>query len=237
MAPTLSLTQVGDDLQYFEFGLTDPITEDFHSVKNMLNGYLGNAVWDVSGLATAISRQAEVGSMIKVVEEDGSASEALGMATIISLTFNKGNFIRDTLAFIKRAGGNVDALTAEGQHAGLLISRRAVGIPDRIITPLYTGLVEDLAFSTTEYPADAAIYNYTTFVVIGHSAVQSDQGKRTNAVLYAQPEDAILVGEADWSGSVDLGTSEGGCDLQVHVAIITREGYDRALARMKREIQ
>ncbi|KAG9390154.1 BCP1 family [Carpediemonas membranifera] len=223
--------QTGNEMEYFEFGFNDPLPEDQVILEGILTGFLGTNDFDSKGFSTIIANQAEVGSCVKVMNGDEVQSDALGISSVVSLKFHDGKWKADLAALLSKAAAPA---IPDNEHWGVLVSRRAVGIPDTVVRPLYDSLQQDLEYSRTEYAEDAAMYTYDKIIVVGQSAIKvGDHGKRANAtgdgdVLYAQTEDSVIIPQCCWSGHVVTGHADEH-EYRTHVGLLEMDKYTAVL--------
>lgn len=60
-----------------DFAFFDPKPDDFHGVKILLQSYLDDKEWDLSGFVDLILAQTTVGSVVKIEDEEDEGLFAL----------------------------------------------------------------------------------------------------------------------------------------------------------------
>ncbi|XP_024012448.1 protein BCCIP homolog [Eutrema salsugineum] len=79
----------GDVQADFEF--FDPKATDFHGVKILLQNYLDDKEWDLSGFVDLILYQSTVGTVVKVADDEDDA--LFSVFTALNLARYKGNIL------------------------------------------------------------------------------------------------------------------------------------------------
>lgn len=81
-----------------DFAFFDPKESDFHGVKNLLQYYLDNTQWDLSGFVDLILAQTTVGSVVKI--EDDEDDNIYSIVSAINLDRYKVNHRSSLLVHI-----------------------------------------------------------------------------------------------------------------------------------------
>lgn len=76
-----------------EFLFFDPKTEDFHGVKTLLQTYLDDKEWDLSGFVDLILGQTTVGAVVKLEKDEDN-----GIFSVVS-ALNLGRYKASNLPF------------------------------------------------------------------------------------------------------------------------------------------
>lgn len=76
-----------------DFAFFDPKADDFHGVKTLLQTYLDDREWDLSGFVELILEQTTVGSVVKVEDDEDNGVFALVTA------LNLGRYMASNLYF------------------------------------------------------------------------------------------------------------------------------------------
>ncbi|KAI3714856.1 hypothetical protein L6452_21816 [Arctium lappa] len=106
-----------------DFAFFDPKPDDFHGVKVLMQTYLDNKVWDLSGLVDLILQQTTVGTVIKIEEDEDNG--VYGFVTALNLERYK-------------------------DCKCLLISQLVVNLPPQLLPPLYDGLFDEISWATED---------------------------------------------------------------------------------------
>lgn len=80
-----------------DFEFFDPKATDFHGVKILLQNYLDEKDWDLSGFVELILDQTTVGTVVKVADDEDDALFAL--VTALNLARYKASHVK--LTFVK----------------------------------------------------------------------------------------------------------------------------------------
>ena len=67
-----------------DFSFFDPKPGDFHGIKNLLQTYLDDKLWDLSGFVDLILEQTTVGTVVKV--EDYEDEGLFAVVTALNLS-------------------------------------------------------------------------------------------------------------------------------------------------------
>jgi len=129
----------------FEF--CDPNEKYFHSVSNLLQGFIPGSSLQTSQLADLIISQASVGTLI-CSEED----HVFAFLSVLNFCFRKdcpamnevSNCIIQKSPVTNRQ--NMELLLAN-PTTGLIISRRMVNLPPQLALPLHQALVDDMEWA------------------------------------------------------------------------------------------
>ena len=75
-----------------DFAFFDPKPDDFHGVKILLQTYLDNKLWDLSGFVDLILGQTTVGTVVKIEDDEDngvfSFITALNLGRYKAMCFN-----------------------------------------------------------------------------------------------------------------------------------------------------
>ncbi|CAI9113309.1 OLC1v1013885C1 [Oldenlandia corymbosa var. corymbosa] len=189
-----------------DFAFFDPKPKDFHGVKVLLQTYLDNKLWDLSGFVDLILEQPSVGTVIQV---EGDEDE--GIYAVVS-ALNLGRYkdqkcmleLREYLvkACKEDVPTNLKSLLGERAHeVGLLVSQRVVNLPPQLLPPLYDALFDEVSWATEDEPTEELrkSFQFKTYLMISkiykHKNADKKIGKNGNveeAIIYAKPEDEIF---------------------------------------------
>ncbi|CAI9113307.1 OLC1v1013885C3 [Oldenlandia corymbosa var. corymbosa] len=205
-----------------DFAFFDPKPKDFHGVKVLLQTYLDNKLWDLSGFVDLILEQPSVGTVIQV---EGDEDE--GIYAVVS-ALNLGRYkdqkcmleLREYLvkACKEDVPTNLKSLLGERAHeVGLLVSQRVVNLPPQLLPPLYDALFDEVSWATEDEPTEELrkSFQFKTYLMISkiykHKNADKKIGKNGNveeAIIYAKPEDEIFHELSSWSINFPLHSQE-----------------------------
>ncbi|KAK3016928.1 hypothetical protein RJ639_006917, partial [Escallonia herrerae] len=211
-----------DGVVQADFAFFDPKPSDFHGVKILLQTYLDEKQWDVSGFADLILGQTTVGTVIKVEddEDDGvySVVTALNLGRYkarnkfctISLSQPAANHdhkcIEEIKEFLRKSCKEEDIMNnlrsylgEQAQDVGLLISQRVVNLPPQLLPPMYDALFDEVSWATEDEPTEelrnSFCFKYYLLISRIYKHKSADQQKRQKsdeAIVYVKPEDEIF---------------------------------------------
>ncbi len=135
-----------DDQIDFEFYDSNP--NQYHSVRNLVNGLLDGTGYNSSQLADLITQQVELGTMIGVEEGDSSQlkdKEILGMASILNLRGESECLQQVQSHVTSKLGKGSDVLKAlqavgKDEKVGLLINERLINLSPQVVPVLFEQL-------------------------------------------------------------------------------------------------
>ncbi|PIA64678.1 hypothetical protein AQUCO_00100264v1 [Aquilegia coerulea] len=140
-----------------DFAFFDPKPDDFHGVKILLQSFLDNKQWDLSGFVDLILGQTTVGTVIKI--EDAEDDTPFSVVTALNLGRYKDHRciteIKDFLLKVSQKDVTCDlrVLLEESAHyVGLLVSQRVVNLPPQLLPPLYDALFDEVSWATEDEP-------------------------------------------------------------------------------------
>ncbi|XP_047974495.1 protein BCCIP homolog isoform X1 [Salvia hispanica] len=202
-----------------DFVFFDPKPSDFHGVKVLLQTYLDNLQWDLSGFVDLILGQPTVGTVVKIEndEDDGVYS----VVSALSLERYKDNKcvleLKDFLLKVCQDTdvlGKLKSLVGEhAQHVGLLVSQRVVNLPPQLLPPLYDGLFDEVGWATEDEPTKElrSSFRFKFYLIISkiykHKNADQNRGTLKNgeeSVIFNRPEDEIFFELSSWSFSFRL---------------------------------
>ncbi|KAJ7954257.1 Protein BCCIP-like [Quillaja saponaria] len=202
-----------------DFAFFDPKPDDFHGVKTLLQTYLDDKQWDLSGFVDLILGQTTVGTVVKL---EGDEDE--GVFSLVT-ALNLGRYmdhkcikeIKDFLLKVcqeKGVLGDLRSLLGEYAHdVGLLVSQRVVNLPPQLLPPLYEALFDEVIWATEDEPTKELrrSFQFKHYIVVSkiYKYKNADQKKRISndndeAVIYIKPEDEIFHKHSSWSFKFSL---------------------------------
>ncbi|KAK6146756.1 hypothetical protein DH2020_020625 [Rehmannia glutinosa] len=160
-----------------DFVFFDPKPSDFHGVKVLLQMYLDDKQWDISGFVDLILGQPTVGTVVKIENDEDDVDNKC----IIELKDYLFKVCKDSDVIAKLRS----LVTEHAQDVGLMVSQRVVNLPPQLLPPLYDALFDEVEWATEDEHKNA------------------DQNKETTkggaeTVIYAKPEDEIFLELKDY---------------------------------------
>lgn len=202
-----------------DFVFFDPKPSDFHGVKVLLQTYLDNVQWDLSGFVDLILGQPTVGTVVKIEndEDDGVYS----VVTALNLERYKDNkCVLELKDYLLKVCQDMDVMaklkSLVEEHAldvGLLVSQRVVNLPPQLLPPLYDALFDEVEWATEDEPTEELqrSFRFKFYLIISkiykhknadRNRVAIKHGEET--VVYVKPEDEIFFELCSWSFSFPL---------------------------------
>ncbi|RXH70307.1 hypothetical protein DVH24_007563 [Malus domestica] len=144
-----------------DFAFFDPKPDDFHGVKMLLQTYLDDKEWDLSGFADLILEQTTVGTVVKI--EDDEDNGIFALATALNLERYKAS---DLYSYLKKDVKDDlrSLLGKEAKSVGLLVSQRVTNLPLQLLPPLYDALFDEVSWATEDEPTEE-LQNFFRFKV------------------------------------------------------------------------
>ena len=134
-----------------EFGFFDPRPEDYHHFKALLQAgsFWRGTEWDTPGLATLLSEQASVGTVIKADED------VFGFMSVVSLQFHREQpCVQQLTSHIMQRTGSAKAtatlkalLAPSAKPVGLILSEWMLNTPHALIPSAVDSLMQDVAWA------------------------------------------------------------------------------------------
>ena len=129
-----------------EFGFFDPRPEDYHHFKALLQAgsFWRGPEWDTPGLATLLSEQASVGTVIKADED------VFGFMSVLSLQFHREQpCVQQFTSHIMQRTGSAKAtarlkalLAPSAKPVGLILSERMLNTPHALVPSAVDSLMQ-----------------------------------------------------------------------------------------------
>ncbi|XP_078154066.1 protein BCCIP homolog isoform X2 [Carex rostrata] len=205
--------QQEEEMVQVDFEFFDPKSEDFHGVKLLLQKYLDNYQWDLSGFVELILAQTTVGTVVKSADSEGDTDDSDGnrdggdeqelFAVITALNFGRyqdNQCIKElkqyVLGMCKEEKTKVklrQVLEEEAKDTGLLMCQRFANCPYQLVLKLYEALFDEISWATEDEP----------------TAVLRDSFRFKHYFLItkilenkAQPQQRAVKRKADWDEPV-----------------------------------
>ncbi|GAA0165262.1 hypothetical protein LIER_20708 [Lithospermum erythrorhizon] len=197
-----------------DFAFFDPKPSDFHGVKILLQTFLDNKEWDLSGFVDLILEQTTVGTVVKI--EDDEDEIIYSVVSALNLDRYKDfECIKEIKKFLFDVCREEDVLSSlrtileeQAKEVGLLVSRRVVNLPPQLLPPLYDSLFDEISWATEDEPTDELrnTFRFKHYLVISKIYVYKHSNRKSGsrvsgkeAVIYINPEDEILHKLSSWS--------------------------------------
>ncbi|KAL2374490.1 protein bcp1 [Blastomyces gilchristii SLH14081] len=255
------------DIVNVEFEWFDPQPAvDFHGLRNLLRQLLDNdaQLFDLSELTDLILSQPLLGSTVKV---DGNEGDPFAFLTVLNLQQHKDvPVIKDLTSYIQRKSSSSpklspldNLLTQPTPPAiGLILTERLINIPAEVVPPMYTMLLEEIAWALEENEP----YNFTHYLILSrtYEEVKSKldeeddrpQKKKKkgadekNEIFYFHAEDELLqkhalcYGGYEYTRQQEEGASDSkrafheyGVRPQGHLVLIEAAKFEAAVKDLK----
>ncbi|XWS09263.1 hypothetical protein CRYUN_Cryun40dG0070800 [Craigia yunnanensis] len=212
-----------DGIVQADFAFFDPKPDDFHGVKTLLQPYLDNKQWDLSGFVDLILGQTTVGTVVKL--EDDEDNGAFSVTTALNLgRYKDCKCITELKEFLlnicqeKDKIGNLRSLLVEkAQNVGLLVSQRVVNLPPELLPHLYDALFDEVSWATEDEPTEELrnSFHFKFYIVVSkiykHKKANQKRSSSTDkdeALVYIKPEDEIFHKLSMWSFLFPLQTQQ-----------------------------
>ncbi|KAL3512446.1 hypothetical protein ACH5RR_025163 [Cinchona calisaya] len=198
-----------------DFAFFDPKPDDFHGVKVLLQNYLDDKLWDLSGFVDLILGQTTVGSVVKI--EDDEDEGVYAFVTALNLgRYKDYKCIMELKEFLLKAcredvPSNLKSLLGEKAHVvGLLVSQRVVNLPPQLLPPLYDALFDEVSWATEDEPTEELqkSFCFKSYIMISkiykhRNAIKKIGNSRDGEepIIYSKPEDEIFHQLSSWSFS------------------------------------
>ncbi|KAJ4710011.1 Protein BCCIP-like [Melia azedarach] len=197
-----------------DFVFFDPKADDFHGVKILLQTYLDDIQWDLSGFVDLILAQTTVGTVVKIEDDDDDTP--FSIVTALNLERYKDHkCITELKEFLLKACQEKDMLndlrllTGEQARAvGLLVSQRVVNLPPQLFPPLYDALFDEVSWATEDEPTEElrSSFRFKFYLLVSkiYKLKNVNQKKKPGnhseeEIVYIKPEDKIFHKLSSWS--------------------------------------
>ncbi|KAI5673923.1 hypothetical protein M9H77_14287 [Catharanthus roseus] len=202
-----------------DFAFFDPKPKDFHGLKVLLQTYLDDKQWDLSGFVDIILEQTTVGSVVKIENDEDE-----GVYAFVS-ALNMGRY-KDHKCFIELkeyllkvcpkedVSSNLRSLLEESANeVGLLVSQRVVNLPPQLLPHLYDALFDEVSWATEDEPTEelrkSFCFNYYLLIckIYKHKTPEKKSrptGKNDDSIIFTKAEDENFHELSSWSFSFPL---------------------------------
>ncbi|KAL7110725.1 hypothetical protein ACP275_05G043800 [Erythranthe tilingii] len=201
-----------------DFAFFDPKNSDFHGVKVLLQTYLDNKQWDLSGFVDLILSQPTVGTVVKIEDDEDGVYSAVSALNLGRYTDSKCIIeLKDYLLKVCRDMDVIPQLKSligeRAKDVGLIVSQRVVNLPPQLLPPLYDSLFDEVNWATEDEPTEElrSSFRFKFYLIISkiykHKNADGDKGTTKNgdeSVIYIKPEDELLLEFCSWSFNFPL---------------------------------
>ncbi|KAG5532153.1 hypothetical protein RHGRI_026689 [Rhododendron griersonianum] len=196
-----------------DFAFFDPKPDDFHGVKGLLQTYIDNKQWDLSGFVDLILGQTTVGTIVKIEDNEDDTPYSLDHRCM-----------KELKEFLLKVCKEEDVLNnlrsflgAQAQNVGLLVSQRVVNLPPQLLPPLYDALFDEVSWATEDEPTKELrkSFCFKHYVLVTKIYEHKNAGQKEGAsssideaIIYTKPEDEIIHQLSSWSFRFPLLTQQ-----------------------------
>ncbi|KAJ3689431.1 hypothetical protein LUZ61_018595 [Rhynchospora tenuis] len=204
---------VEEETVQVDFEFFDPKPGDFHGVKLLLQRYLDNYQWDLSGFVDLILEQTTVGTVVKSADSEEDADESDGnkegadeeelFAVITALNLGRyqdNQCIKELKQYLlgvcKEQNTKVklrQLLEEDARNSGLLVCQRFANCPYQVVLKLYEALFDEISWATEDEPTQVLrdSFRFKDYLVI--TKILENK---------AQPLQKTVKRKADWAEPV-----------------------------------
>ncbi|OJD16373.1 hypothetical protein AJ78_03437 [Emergomyces pasteurianus Ep9510] len=257
------------DIVNVDFEWFDPQPAvDFHGIRTLLRQLFDNdaQLFDLSALTDLILSQPLLGSTVKV---DGNEGDPFAFLTVLNLQQHKELAVIKSLTnYLQRKSSSSPELSplnsllsqSTPPAIGLILTERLINIPAEVVPPMYTMLLEEIAWALEENEP----YSFTHYLVLSrtYQEVKSKldeeddrpQKKKkkggaeeNNEIFYFHAEDEVLqkhalcCGGYQYTHQQEEGASDSkrafyeyGVRPQGHLVLIEAAKFEAAVTDLKK---
>ncbi|OAY80219.1 Protein BCCIP [Ananas comosus] len=203
-----------------DFGFFDPKPGDFHGAKLLLQSYLDNEPWDLSGFVDLVLNQTTVGTVVRLDGYDddnegdgdngssgGDDDEDLyGIVTALNLKrYAEHKCIKELKKFLLGVCRDENTkkklkllLEEQASQVGLLVSQRFVNCPYQLVPPLYDALFDEVSWATEDEPTQELrdSFRFKSYLLISR-IYERDPNKPKGKRSVNQDEPVIYIKAED----------------------------------------
>lgn len=203
-----------------DFAFFDPKPDDFHGVKTLLQNYLDDKQWDLSGLVDLVLAQTTVGTVVKIEDDEDNALFALLTALNLGRYKDQKSIIEIKGYLLKVCQDNSlvrelkSLLEDQAEHVGLIVSQRVMNLPPQLLPHLYDGLFDEISWATEDEPTEdlRKSFRFKYYVLMTKfykKVAPSEKGSTSTSndnedVIYLKPEDELFYKLSLWSFTFPL---------------------------------
>ncbi|MED6181029.1 hypothetical protein PIB30_015715 [Stylosanthes scabra] len=198
-----------------DFSFFDPKPNDFHGVKTLLQTYLDDKEWDLSGFVDLILAQTTVGTVVKIEDDEDEGLFAL-VTALNFWRYREQKCITDVKEFLlskaHQEKGIADKLRIlleeQAPDIGLLVSQRVLNLPPQLLPHLYEALFDEVSWATEDEPTEdlRKSFQFKHYIILSKIYENKNLVKKRKpssgddeAIIYVKPEDEIFHKLCSWS--------------------------------------
>ncbi|KDO57862.1 hypothetical protein CISIN_1g023271mg [Citrus sinensis] len=208
-----------------DFVFFDPKPDDFHGVKILLQTYLDDTQWDLSGFVDLILAQTTVGTVVKMEGDDDDTP--FSIVTALNLgRYKDHKCIKELKEFLLKVCQEKDVirdlrlLMGEQAHdVGLLVSQRVVNLPPQLLPPLHDALFDEVSWATEDEPTAELrnSFRFKCYLLVSKIYKHKNANQKNNrnlirrsgsdggdGIVYIKPEDENFHKLSLWSFSFPM---------------------------------
>ncbi|CAI0413073.1 unnamed protein product [Linum tenue] len=215
-----------------DFAFFDPKPDDFHGVKTLVQTFLDNEEWNLSGFVDLILEQTTVGTVVKLEDEDDDG--LFSVVTALNLGRYKASDIYMQLALeldhkcmkeleeyilsVCHESNLVEQLrllfSKRARDVGLLVSQRVVNLPPQLLPPLYDALFDEVSWAVEDEPTEELrnSFRFKTYLIVtkiykhkkANGKLEKKADNEEEPVIYVKAEDELFHELSSWSFSFPL---------------------------------
>lgn len=203
-----------------DFAFFDPKPDDFHGVKILLQTYLDDKHWDLSGFVDLILAQSTVGTVVKIEDDEDDALFAL--LTVLNLgRYKDQKCIVELKGYLLKVcegstllGELKRLLEDKAEHVGLVVSQRVMNLPPQLLPHLYNALFDEILWATEDEPTEdlRKSFQFRYYLLVTKIYKKISHVKQVSAtsnnedIIYLKPEDEFFHELSSWSITFPLRT-------------------------------
>ncbi|KAK4836550.1 hypothetical protein QYF36_024571 [Acer negundo] len=212
-----------------DFVFFDPKPDDFHGVKLLLQTYLDDKQWDLSGFVDLILAQTTVGTLVKIEGDDDDTPFSVLSALNLG-RYKDHKCIMELKEFLLQICQEKDLINGlrsilgeQAHDVGLLVSQRVVNLPPQLLPPLYGALFDEVSWATEDEPTEELrnSFRFKFYLLVSkiYKLKNTNQKRNVNLkkrpnthnneeIIYIKPEDEIFHKLSLWSFTFPMHTQQ-----------------------------
>jgi len=260
--PLVAAAAAAGEVLTLDFSFSDTRDDDDFSAL-LQHGTMGRCVQSARTLSRLLVEQRSVGTTIK---QEGDESEVFAFATVISPRhFSHATPIKELRSFLLKRCPEASRPKLnelfENDSLGVVIHERIVNVPDVLVAPLFSCLLEDLAWAKDNPQEDEGDFDFESFLLIAPCFGGADAGEyeggagkkhekkkklkqaTTALVEYLNSEDYVFATKATLSipielprvqiPGVDAPPSDNARPAAARVLVLSKLAFAQAIAELQ----
>ncbi|CAK9311328.1 unnamed protein product [Citrullus colocynthis] len=197
-----------------DFAFFDPKPDDFHGVKTLLQNYLDDTQWDISGFSDLILGQTTVGSVVKVEGDEDNG--VFSFITALNLErYKDSRSILELKGYLSKVCQDKNIkndlkqlLEEQASSVGLIVSQRIVNLPPQLLPPLYDALFDEISWAIEDEPTKELqdSFRFKLYILVSkiYKLKTTNHKKKPTPeteepIIYVKAEDEIFHKLCLWS--------------------------------------